>query len=195
MNLTKQKQNSIINYFIIKSPEMIEVEKLVEKINNEIYDIVSNSLSDSEISISTNPLLKDIYIIRDWLELKQFGENLEDIFDFPIPLDKIDYSYWKPDDYYYRKVYGILSRFHYARDRKAIPYKISNWKDLKSLDPTKFNEIQTNLKQCIELLDKLSYKIIELSKLLRSQEITLVNVKKYFPELYNLIKHGETTVK
>lgn len=189
MNITKIKQAKIREFFIENSQEMKEVKQIKTKICNRIYDILLNSLNDSEkylmgIDTVSYSSIGCISIDR--------SSSYNELFGFDFPTNRIKSYYWDEENHHYKEIYGIFSIFTFGKD-KTLPKTINNsgikgWEELSILNPKEFEVIKSDMKIAIELLNSLYYKISELSRLLNSTEIGLLDVKKYFPELYNIIK-------
>lgn len=189
MNITKIKQASIRGFFIKNSKEMKEINLIKSRVCDRIYNILLNSLNDSERYLM-NMGTTDYNKINS-ISIDRSG-NYSELFGFDFPTSRIRPYYWENEDHHYDEVYGIFSIFDFGEGRQ-LPKVIENkyvmgWKQLSSLNPGEFDLIKSDLKKAIDLMNILYYKISELSNLLNSSEIGLADVKKYFPELYKVIK-------
>lgn len=182
MNLTLTKQKQVRLHFIEKSPEIKEVLDLKKKICDIIYNIILNSLNSSEKWIVEN-IDNSLYPTISQFICNSYN-NYDRVFEFKFPSYKLSRRW--DNLYSAEEIYRVLSTFKLDNDLPSIISPI--WMELKNLDPTKFKDIQDLMKKIINLLESLEQKIVQLDKLLKSTIINLRDVKKYFPELYNIIK-------
>lgn len=189
MNITKIKQASIRNFFIKNSKEMKEISLIKSRVCDRIYNILLNSLNDSERYLM-NTDIANYYNKISGICIDSTG-NYSELFGFDFPTRRIKSFYWENENHHYDEIYGIFSIFNFGEGRQLpeiIRTDFIGWKQLSSLNPGEFDLIKSDLKKAIDLMNTLYYKISELSNLLNSSEIGLVDIKKYFPELYKVIK-------
>lgn len=177
MSLQSSDKKKIINGVEKNLPEFIEKEKLIIKIKEVLDDIVYNNITKNELEyykLYPTKCRTGLYI-----NINDIKFEIDDA-DFPRLI-----NYDNPD--YYRKLIKI-SFPGTINDIVNIYYNKSFWKELKSSDINSFLLLKDLIKNFINLSIKTHNKISYLKDVLDLQDMSLTNLKNYYPELYKIVK-------
>lgn len=174
------EKKKIINEVESNLPEFIEKEKLLEKIKNMLTELVYNNLTENELNYYKLYPLKCLTGLYIELSKIRFELDENERKNFPALINYDNSDYYKQSI----KIYFPGT----DKDIINIYYNRSFWEELRSSNPKKFEELKNMVRNFFDLSNKVFSKISMLKDVLELPDMTLTNLKKYYPELYKIAK-------
>ena len=190
MNISLVKQANIRGRILDKVPEIIEARKLKKEIAKIIVDEAKNNLSDSEKFMYEN--YPKIMMSHSGVgHLRVDGKGF---CDKPIT----NYSYWSWTNVYSEgEVFKEVYFSSYKKDYDYFNELFNNCPDIIYADCSGILNIvneETKLmlkdlvSKFINCLREAEKKMSRINTILTAKEISLNDIKKHSPKLYNIIK-------
>lgn len=193
MNLTKTAQKKIREHVIWNSPKMTKLLKQREEFLEDLIQCFIDYLNPSERYLFEKfPNYLRLIDFSRLVELFQLtGKDVPEIGEsLKLP---VIYCVWN-DDYndfeVFRIAYRVIERYDDKYKKLNIPYTFSGWEDLKKgIDPERYKSLIGKLEKFILDLRAFEQEIKYLQEnILDTKLIGLRDIKKFYPNLYDIIK-------
>jgi len=196
MNLTGKLKLKIRKNFLSQLPRMCEAKKLKQEIYDDISKFLEKQLNPHEIILLTKypEFIKKVDLPS--LNPEDFEYKNHDFFkDIKIPLYRW-YCYCSWDngaEYECGEVFRLLNKNQDLQLLSMFPTgKLS---DLILLDNKFFEKILFKIKELLIILLEVNEVMIKIDRILNSNTIDLLHIKRNFNELYNIIKEAKNENK
>lgn len=191
MNLTGKLKSKIRRKFLLQLPRMCEAKKLKQEIYDDISKFLEKQLNPHEIILLTKypEFIKKVDLPS--LNPEDFEYETHDLFkDIKIPSYMwYSYSWDNGAEYECGEVFRLLNN---NRDLLLLNmFPTNKISDLILLDNEFFEKILFKIKELLIILLEVNDVMIKIDRILNSNIIDLLHIKRNFNELYNIIKEAK----
>ena len=195
MNLTGKLKLKIRKKFLSQLPRMCDAKKLKQEIYDDISKFLEKQLNPHETILLTKypEFIKKVNLPT--LNPEDFGYKTHDLFkDIKIPSYRWYYYSWDNSaEYECGEVFRLLNE---NRDLLLLDmFPKNELSDLKDLDNEFLEKILLKIKELLNILLEVNDVMVKIDKILNSNTIDLLHVKRNFNELYNIIKEAKNEDK
>lgn len=195
MNLTGKLKSKIRRKFLSQLPRMCEAKKLKQEIYDNISKFLEKQLNPHETILLTKypEFIKKVNLPS--LNPEDFEYETHDFFkDIKIPSYRWYYYSWDSGaEYECGEVFRLLNENQGLLLLSMFP--TNKLSDIKDLNNEFFEKILFKIKELLIILLDVNGVMIKIDRILNSNTIDLLHVKRNFNELYNIIKEAKNENK
>lgn len=197
MNLTGKLKSKIRRKFLSQLPRMCEAKKLKQEIYDDISKFLEKQLNPHETYLLTKYPEFIEKVDLPSLNPEDFGYKTHDPFkDIKIPSYRwYCYSWDNGAEYECGEVFRLLNENKNQDLLLLSMFPTNKLSDLKELDNEFFEKILFKIKELLIILLEVNGVMIKIDKILNSNTIDLLHIKRNFNELYNIIKEAKNENK
>lgn len=195
MNLTGKQKSKIRKKILSQLPRMCEAKKLKQEIYDDISKFLEKQLNPHETILLTKypEFIKKVNLPS--LNPEDFEYKTHNLFkDIIIPSYRWYYYSWDNGaEYECGEVFRLLND---NRDLLLLNmFPTNKLSDLILLDNEFFEKILFKIKELLIILLEVNDVMIKIDRILNSNTIDLLHIKRNFNELYNIIKEAKNENK
>lgn len=175
---------NILDKISLRIPEYNESLKLLEEIKSEIIDACYSVLTEEEGEF----MKKYEYYVTEQGEIDLSGQQLITLDgnkDFPH-VESIDFENWSE---YCKFAYAELDTPKEGYTK--IPFLFKTWGRLKNQYPDLYEKWKEKLRVMLSKRREYLEKINTINNVLSLKNITITDLKKYYPEIYKIYKEND----